>query len=120
MKKLFLNSNFNKFDFLTVFVFLIGFLFSILDFKILSFIELVIETFSLFAFTITYIISFLFLIMTAKGFIKNGSILRLQKEYDFKNNLFKSIQLLLLGYYMGFIINISNAFIIVLFNKYIF
>ncbi len=120
MKNFFLNSNFTKFDFFTVFVFLFGFLFSVLDFKILSFIELIIETFNIYIFSLTYIISFLFLIMTTKGFIKNGSILRLQKEYTTKNNIFKSFQLLLLGYYMGFIVNISNAFIIVLFNKYIF
>lgn len=120
MKRFFTNSNFTKYDFLTVFIFLTGFLFSVLDLQILSFAELVIGTFSIYTFTITYILSFLFLLMTTKKFIKNGSILRLQSEYSKNNNIFKSIQLVLLGYYMGFIINISNAFIIVLFNKFIF
>lgn len=120
MKNISFLSKLNRFDLFTIIIFLIGFLFSIFDFKMLSFIEAIIETFNNYIFILAYVISFLFLLMTVKGFIRNGSLLRLI-EIDTKKEKFKKgLQLILLGYYMGFIVNISNAFIIVLFNKFVF
>ncbi len=120
MKNISFLSKLNRFDFVTIFIFLLGFLFSILDLKMLYVIQSIVETFNNYIFAISYILAFLFLLLTVKGFIKNGSLLRLLIEDNFKQRSIKCLQLFLLGYYMGFVVNISNAFIIVLFNKFIF
>lgn len=108
---------FDRFDFFTVIVFIVGFLLSVLDFKIMSMFEIILSNISRITFVISYVIMFVFLIFTTKVFVKNGSKLRVTKE---SKSFFQFLKLFLLGYYMGFIVNISNSFILVLFSKFIF
>ena len=97
--------------------FIVGFLLSVLDFKIMSMFEIILSNISQVTFVISYVIMFIFLIFTTKVFVKNGSKLRVTKE---SKSFFQFLKLFLLGYYMGFIVNISNSFILVLFSKFIF
>lgn len=114
--KIFLGK-FDKFDYLTVLFFLVGFGFSVLDFNILEKSQVYISGLSKVSFAICYVIMFLYLLMTTRLFIKNGPGMRLKKES--RNNILQFVKLLLLGYYMGFVVNVSNAFILVLFSRFL-
>ena len=105
----------NKFDIITILIFSIGMLMSILDKTILNGSVKVLSQLPDLSFVIAYLVLVIFLFFTVKLFIKVVSLLRLKKD-DNKNSI-KAVQLLFIGYYIGFLISLTNAFIIVTFNN---
>jgi hypothetical protein len=109
----------DKYNFITIIFFLSGFLISILDFSILRNFEIILSNTSNLIFISLYILSIFILFFITKSFILISSTLNIKKENTRKEKYFKTIKNFLIGYYLGYIINISNAFIIIFFEKFI-
>lgn len=98
----------------TILFFMIGFIFSVLDFKLLEQMKDYFIQINIYVFWISYVLMIILLSYTAKIMIKNIELLRLKESKIF----LQSIKLILIGYYIGFLINVSNAFILVAFQKF--
>ena len=101
-------------DYLTIAVFTVGIIYAVTDISMLFWLKDLINKLSNAIFFAAYFVAFFFLIYTLKLFVKSGAKFRLLDIKDIKN----LIRLILIGYYLGFLINISNAFIMVLFEKF--
>lgn len=104
-----------KSDYATIFLFLIGFAFAAADINLMNKIKDILLVMSDLIFWISYVSMFLLIMLTLRGFIKSAEKFKLKSikiSIDY-------IKLILLGYYLGFLINISNAFTISLFIRYI-
>lgn len=113
MKKNIFNKLTHK-DIYTMIFFGLGMLLSILDPTYLNYAIDTLRGISYIHFSVGYFILLIFLILTVRLFIKGVPFLKL----DLKDKIlsFKSFKLLLIGYYIGFLITLSNAFIIVTFE----
>lgn len=104
-----------KSDYMTISLFLIGFAFSAADINLMNSMKNILIVMSDFFFWAAYISMFLLIMLTLRGFIRSADKFKLTStklSMDY-------IKLILLGYYLGFLINISNAFTISLFTRYI-
>lgn len=101
-------------DIFTMIFFTIGMLGSILDPLYFNYATEILRKASYIHFTIGYFILLIFLILTVKIFVKGVPFLKLNE--DNKILSFKSFKLFLIGYYIGFLITLSNAFITVTFE----
>lgn len=104
----------NKNDYATIVSFLIGFIFSAADMTIMNNVKENLLLMSTPFFWISYILMSIFMILTLKSFIYNGSLFKLE---SCKPSI-QMLKLVLLGYYLGFLVNISNSFTIALFSNY--
>lgn len=113
-----INSNFlkklNKNDYATIVSFLIGFILSASDMNTMNSVKDIILSMSELFFWISYILMSILMIFTLKSFIYNGSLFKLE---SCKPSI-PMLKLFLLGYYLGFLVNISNSFTIALFSNY--
>lgn len=110
MKKL------KKQDIATILIFITGFILAVADIKMFHVFTDVLSKLSTWKFWLLYVIMFIFVLYTVKLFIKIGEQYRLLVNNKILS--FKSLKILLLGYYLGFLVSFSNAFIVVMFNKY--
>lgn len=104
----------NVMDYKTILFFMIGFIFSVLDFNLLEQMKNYFIQINIYIFWISYLLMIILLSYTAKIMIRNIELLRITGDKTF----LQSIKLVLVGYYIGFLINVSNAFVLVAFQKF--
>jgi hypothetical protein len=105
-----------KYDYITVAVFLIGFMAAAIDLSLMNAIVMILDVLNKVVFWSLYFISFLWIAFTIRVFVLNGQAMRLSID----NPKFDYAKLILIGYYLGFIINISNAFVLSTFHRFVF
>jgi len=106
-----------KYDYYTILSFIIGFTLSVLDFDILKNIELYLTNLSNLIFISTYLLTFFFIFFSLKILILNTKHFRIEAKD--KQKILKGLKIFLIGYFLGYVINLSNAYIIIFFEKFI-
>lgn len=104
-----------KNDYILIFVFFIFFLLSVSDMNIMNFFINKLFFLKKWNFFIAYGISIYVLFETTRLILNNFNKKSIESLLNFK----KIILLISTAYYVGLLINLSNAFVFVLFNKYI-
>jgi len=105
-----------KFDYYTISVFIIGFALAAADFSIL---DLYTELFSYIAglfFWSLYFLTSVFLFFSARQVIKHNAMYRIT-SWDNPELYQKTIMLFFIAYFIGFLINLENAFILNVFSN---
>lgn len=105
----------SKIDKYSILLFLLGFIFAVFDMGVLNFMTMFLSTISTIMFSLSYILITLLLYIVTKIFINNP--IRLIEGSEF--NRFNSLRLIFVGYFLGFLVNISNAFVITMFDRFI-
>ena len=102
----------SKADVCTVGLFLAGFLFAVTDLKLLHFIGLCLKAMfsSQFSFIIAYFVIIAIMFFVTKIIIKNIDLFRISKESSF-------LRVICVGYTIGFIVTVLNAFVIETFSR---
>jgi len=104
---------------LTVLIFFLSFLLAALDFKILDLLRENLSNLVPWKFWAAYFVSIYFLIKTTTYFLAMSKFIQLNKK-DIGFKFFIScIKLFALGGYIGLLVNLSNAFVLVVFDKYL-
>ena len=110
----------SKADVCTVGLFLAGFLFAVTDLKLLHFIGLCLKAmFS--SFIIAYFVIIAIMFFITKIIIKNIDLFRISKEVLLKKEFFlllsSFLRVICVGYTIGFIVTVLNAFVIETFAR---
>jgi len=106
----------NKYNILTVSVFIIGFLSATIDFKMMDLFKNFITMLSLPLFWTIYVILSLMIIINIRQIIHNTSEYKIVKTSDKKKLSIKIIKLFLISYFIGVLITIQNAYLIIIFK----
>ena len=111
----------SKADFLTIFLFISGFLFAVTDLKLLNLMTVSIKLLSEGMFVFLYLILIGVMFIMIKIMSKNLNLFRISKEVLIEKKfwiIFSSIfRIICVGYTIGFIVNLLNAFVIETFLK---
>jgi hypothetical protein len=113
----------SKADVCTVGLFLAGFLFAVTDLKLLHFIGLCLKAMfsSQFSFIIAYFVIIAIMFFVTKIIIKNIDLFRISKEVLLKKEFFlllsSFLRVICVGYTIGFIVTVLNAFVIETFAR---
>ena len=104
-------------------LFLAGFLFAVTDLKLLHFIGLCLKAMfsSQFSFIIAYFVIIAIMFFVTKIIIKNIDLFRISKEVLLKKEFFlllsSFLRVICVGYTIGFIVTVLNAFVIETFAR---
>jgi len=112
--------NITKYDIFIFLLFLIGFILSVLDFSLLSFFKEILIPIIKWKFILSYFILIYFLYKTINFFMIYVPKVKILKEDKFLIKLKKGVSFFLLGYFIGILINLSNAFVIATFDKFFY
>lgn len=106
-------------QYLTIIFFTISFVLSILDPFYTNIGVNLLSDINTYRFWIGYFIMSYILIKTSLFFMKFAVSIQLSSKITIKENMYKTLKIVFLGYYFGMLIGFSNAFIIVAFDRFI-
>ena len=110
----------NIYTFLTTIpVFMISFIISVSDSFIGAYLKNILEHLSAFKFWILYALFMYILFKISKSMIELSSVYFISKEDRFNLKIIKIFKVFLLAYFLGFMINCANQFVIVVFDRFI-
>jgi hypothetical protein len=111
----------SKADFLTIFLFTAGFLFAVTDMKLLNLMTLSIKLLSQGAFIVLYLIFIGVMFGMIKIIMKNLNLFRISKEVLLEKKVWiitsSVFRIICIGYTIGFVVSLLNAFVIETFTK---
>jgi hypothetical protein len=111
----------SKADFLTIFLFTAGFLFAVTDIKLLNLMTLSIKLLSQGAFIVLYLIFIGVMFGMIKIIMKNLNLFRISKEVLLEKKVWiitsSVFRIICIGYTIGFVVSLLNAFVIETFTK---
>ena len=111
----------SKADFLTIFLFTAGFLFAVTDMKLLNLMTLSIKLLSQGAFIVLYLIFIGVMFGMIKIIMKNINLFRISKEVLLEKKVWvitsSVFRIICIGYTIGFVVSLLNAFVIETFAK---
>jgi len=112
--------NITKYEIFTFIMFLVGFVLSALDFNLLSFFKEILIPIVKWKFILFYFVLIYFLYKTIDFFMIYVPKVKILKEDKYIVKIKKGISFILLGYFIGILINLSNAFVIATFDKFFY
>jgi len=111
----------SKADFLTIFLFTAGFLFAVTDMKLLNLMTLCVKLLSQGTFIVLYLVFIGLMFGMIKIIMKNLNLFRISKEVLLEKKVWvitsSVFRIICVGYTIGFVVNLLNAFVIETFAK---
>lgn len=111
----------SKADFLTIFLFTAGFLFAVTDMKLLNLMTLCVKLLSQGTFIVLYLVFIGLMFGMIKIIMKNLNLFRISKEVLLEKKVWvitsSVFRIICVGYTIGFVVNLFNAFVIETFAK---
>ena len=111
----------SKADFLTIFLFTAGFLFAVTDMKLLNLMTLCVKLLSQGTFIVLYLVFIGLMFGMIKIIMKNLNLFRILKEVLLEKKVWvitsSVFRIICVGYTIGFVVNLLNAFVIETFAK---
>jgi hypothetical protein len=111
----------SKADFLTIFLFTAGFLFAVTDMKLLNLMTLCVKLLSQGTFIVLYLVFIGVMFGMIKIIMKNLNLFRISKEVLLEKKVWiitsSVFRIICVGYTIGFVVNLLNAFVIETFAK---
>lgn len=111
----------SKADFLTIFLFTAGFLFAVTDIKLLNLMTLCVKLLSQGTFIVLYLIFIGVMFGMIKIIMKNINLFRISKEVLLEKKVWvitsSIFRIICIGYTIGFVVSLLNAFVIETFAK---
>lgn len=111
----------SKADFLTIFLFTAGFLFAVTDIKLLNLMTLCVKLLSQGTFIVLYLIFIGVMFGMIKIIMKNINLFRISKEVLLEKKVWvitsSVFRIICIGYTIGFVVSLLNAFVIETFAK---
>ena len=111
----------SKADFLTIFLFIGGFLFAITDLKLLKLMTLSLKLLSQGTFIVLYLVTIGLIFAMIRILMKNLNLFRISKEVLLEKKVLivtsSVFRIICVGYTIGFVVSLLNAFVIETFQK---
>ena len=111
----------SKADFLTIFLFTAGFLFAVTDMKLLNLMTLCVKLLSQGTFIVLYLVFIGLMFGMIKIIMKNLNLFRISKEVLLEKKVWvitsSVFRIICVGYTIGFVVSLLNAFVIETFAK---
>ena len=111
----------SKADFLTIFLFTAGFLFAVTDMKLLNLMTLCVKLLSQGTFIVLYLVFIGVMFGMIKIIMKNLNLFRISKEVLLEKKVWvitsSVFRIICVGYTIGFVVSLLNAFVIETFAK---
>ena len=111
----------SKADFLTIFLFIGGFLFAVTDLKLLKLMTLSLKLLSQGTFIVLYLVTIGLIFAMIRILMKNLNLFRISKEVLLEKRVLiitsSIFRIICVGYTIGFVVSLLNAFVIETFQK---
>ena len=111
----------SKADFLTIFLFIGGFLFAVTDLKLLKLMTLSLKLLSQGTFIVLYLVTIGLIFAMIRILMKNLNLFRISKEVLLEKRVLivtsSVFRIICVGYTIGFVVSLLNAFVIETFQK---
>ena len=111
----------SKADFLTIFLFIGGFLFAVTDLKLLKLMTLSLKLLSQGTFIVLYLVTIGLIFAMIRILMKNLNLFRISKEVLLEKRVLiitsSIFRIICVGYTIGFAVSLLNAFVIETFQK---
>ena len=111
----------SKADFLTIFLFIGGFLFAVTDLKLLKLMTLSLKLLSQGTFIVLYLVTIGLIFAMIRILMKNLNLFRISKEVLLEKKVLivtsSVFRIICVGYTIGFVVSLLNAFVIETFQK---